>query len=71
MLSDDERIFLVKNRGRIFLAAFLIVIGLLLMTIGFLKTAFLVLLGIIGWFFGRALDDKDFLKRFINNYLGK
>jgi len=71
MLSDQDKQFFKNHRGKIFLTLVLIIFGILLMTIGFLKTMFVILLGILGWFGGRLLDDKELIRRFINTYLGK
>lgn len=63
--------FVKKNRGKILLATVCAVFGLLLMTIGFLKTLFVVFLAVVGFFAGYIIDDKEMVKRFVNTYLGK
>lgn len=71
MFSDQDRQFFRNHRGKIFLTLVLIVLGILFMTIGFFKTMFVILLGIAGWFAGRFIDDKELVRKFLNNYLGK
>ena len=71
MLSDQDQQLLRKHRAKIFFAAVFVGFGILLMTLGFLKSMFIVLLAVAGWFFGRLADDKDLVRRFLNNYLGK
>lgn len=63
--------FVKKNRGKILLATVFAVFGVLLMTIGFLKTLFVVFLAVVGFFAGYIIDDKEIVKRFVNTYLGK
>lgn len=63
--------FVKKNRGKILLAIVFAVFGVLLMTIGFLKTLFVVFLAVVGFFAGYIIDDKEMVKRFVNTYLGK
>jgi len=71
MLSEQDQQFLKKHRAKIIFAVIFVVFGILLMTLHFLKTMFIVLLAVAGWYFGRIVDDKDFLRKFLNNYLGK
>jgi uncharacterized membrane protein len=71
MLSDQDQQFLRKNRTGIFVAAFFVLLGILFMTLGFLKTMFVIMLGVAGWFAGRVAGDKELIRRFLNNYLGK
>jgi uncharacterized membrane protein len=71
MLSDQDKQFLVKNRAAIFIAAVFVVFGILFMALGFFKTMFIILLAIAGWTLGRYGGDKEFIRRFLNNYFGK
>lgn len=68
---NTEYDFYKKNRGKILLAAVFAVFGILFMTIGFLKTLFVVFFAAIGFFAGYLVDDKEMVRRFINIYLGK
>jgi uncharacterized membrane protein len=71
MFSEQDRQFFRNHRGKIFFTFILIILGVLFMTIGFLKTMFVILLGIVGWAVGRVADDRELIRRFINTYLGK
>ncbi|HOX29453.1 MAG TPA: DUF2273 domain-containing protein [bacterium] len=70
-MSEQEIQFLKKHKAKIIFSLLFILIGILFMTLGFLKTMFVLLLAIAGWFFGKIVDDKELIRRFINNYLGK
>lgn len=63
--------FVRRHRGKILLATVFAVFGVLFMTVGFLKTLFVVFLAAVGFFAGFIIDDKEIVKRFINTYLGK
>ena len=71
MISDQDRQFFKNHRGKIFFTFFFIILGILFMTLGFLKTMFIFLLAVGGWIVGRVVDDRELIRRFLNNYLGK
>jgi uncharacterized membrane protein len=71
MFSDQDLEFFRRHRGKIFIAAVFLVLGVLFSTIGFLKTIFVLFLAIIGYFVGRVLDDPEALRRFISTYLNR
>jgi len=71
MLSDQDQQFLRKHRTGIFFGAAFVVLGILFMTLGFLKTIFVIFLAAVGWGVGRVAGDKELVRRFLNNYLGK
>ncbi|HOO55205.1 MAG TPA: DUF2273 domain-containing protein [bacterium] len=60
-----------KHKAKIILTILFLFLGILIMTIGFLKTIFVVMLGLVGLGLGRIIDDRDLVRKFINNYLGK
>ncbi|MFA6450659.1 MAG: DUF2273 domain-containing protein [bacterium] len=71
MLSDQDRLFIAKHRAAIISAVVFAALGILFMALGFLKTMFVVLLGVAGWAVGRVAGDRELIRRFLNNYLGK
>ncbi len=71
MLSEQDLLFIRKHKAKIVFSLIFIVLGILFMALGFLRTMFVLLLAIAGWFVGRVFDDKELIRRFLNNYLGK
>ncbi len=71
MLSEQDIFFIRKHKAKIVFSLFFILLGILFMALGFLRTMFVLLLAIAGWFVGRVFDDKELIRRFLNNYLGK
>ena len=63
--------FFTRQRGKIIFSVIFALIALLIVTVGFFKTVFVVVLAVLGYLVGRVIDDREFLKKFINNYLGK
>jgi len=60
-----------NHKGKILLALAFAVMGVLFVTIGFLKTLFVVFLGGVGFLIGFAVDDREKIRKFLNNYLGR
>ena len=69
-MYDEDSKFLKKNRGKILLSVIFAVFGVLFITLG-LKTFFVIFLAAAGFFAGYLIDDRELLRRFLNNYLGK
>ena len=71
MIPDELRNFLNRNRAKLFYALLFVIVGILIFAIGFWRTLILVFLGGVGWVVGMIIEDKDFIRKFLNNYFGK
>lgn len=71
MLSDNDLEFLRKHRGKIILCIAFPILGILLATVGFLKTVFVLFLALLGYFIGRFLDDPESVRAFLRKYLDR
>ena len=67
----DDQNFFIRHKTKIIFSGIFGVIALLIVSVGFFKTVFVAVLVSLGYFVGRIVEDKEFLRRFINNYLGK
>lgn len=47
------------------------ILAILFVTVGVIKTVFVLAVAVGGFFLGRVLDDREGLRRIINNYLGR
>ncbi len=63
--------FFTGRTGRVIGVAAFFIIGVLFMTIGFLKTVFVVFMCVVGYGVGLFIDDPEKLRKIINTYLGK
>lgn len=70
-MDPNDVSFLKKYLARIICTVVFLVIGLLIATVGIIKAVFIIAVAIAGYFVGHVLDDKDALRRIINNYLGR
>jgi uncharacterized membrane protein len=70
-MEENNKPFFKKYFLRIVCTALCLVFGLLIVTVGIFKTAFVIVLAALGFFIGRLLEDKDALRRLIDTYLGK
>jgi uncharacterized membrane protein len=57
------------HRGKILGAILGIVIGIIILVFGFLKTAFIVLCAIIGYYIGKIIDGKESLRDILDKIL--
>lgn len=60
-----------KYFGRIAVTAILFLFAVLVVTVGVFKAVFVAALTGLGFYIGYMLDDKDTLRRFLDNYLGR
>jgi len=67
----DDQNFFIRHKTKIIFSCIFGAIALLIVSVGFFKTVFVAVLAALGYFVGRIVEDKEFLRRFINNYLGK
>jgi len=70
-MNGNDVSLIKKYAARIICTIAALVIGLLIATVGLIKTVFIIAVAIAGYFIGHVLDDKDALRRIINNYLGR
>lgn len=70
-MNENDIASVKKYLGRIICALCAFVLGLMFVTLGPIKTVFVLALAVGGYFLGRVFDDKETLRRIINNYLGR
>jgi uncharacterized membrane protein len=70
-MDNNNSTFLKKNFAKIIFTAAAFIIAVLLVTVGFYKTVFVVAVSVAAYYLGRLLDDRDALRKFIDSYLGR
>jgi uncharacterized membrane protein len=60
-----------KYSGRIAITAVLFLFALLWVTVGIFKAVFVAAVTALGFYIGAMLDDRDALRRFLDNFLGR
>lgn len=63
--------FFRENGTKILLAAAFGLAGLLIVTVGFVRTVFVGALVALGYFIGRVASDREMVRRFMDRYLGR
>ncbi|HHV26218.1 DUF2273 domain-containing protein [Anaerosalibacter bizertensis] len=58
-----------NNKGRTIGAIIGFIVSILILTIGFFKTLFIVICTGLGYFFGKKSDNQEDLKEFLNKIL--
>jgi uncharacterized membrane protein len=68
-MNGNETSFIKKYTARLGCTTAAVILGLLVVSVGIIKTVFIIALAAIGFFIGYLLDDKETLRRIINNYI--
>lgn len=63
--------FFQENGIKILLAVAFGLAGLLIVTVGFVRTVFICALAAAGFFVGRVATDREMVRRFLDRYLGR